>query len=89
MKESYDVFISYAEADVAFAKEVLKTLENEYRISACIDFRDFLPGVHQLDIVVEAIKERCKKVIVILSQNYSDCENCDFQTKVAMSISPG
>lgn len=89
MNESYDVFISYARADVEFAKEILTTLEGRYHITACIDFRDFLPGVHHLEQIVEVIEERCRKVLVILSEDYVECEKCDFQAKVAMSLSAG
>ena len=89
VNESYDVFISYAKADLEFAKEILQTLEDQYHITACIDYRDFLPGFHPLDQVVEVIENRCKKVIVIFTQEFFDCENCEFQAKVAMSLSPG
>eukprot|EP00795_Rhopilema_esculentum_P014419 gene14419-5473_t len=87
--ERYDVFISYAAADVNFAKEVVSQLETKYRIRACIDFRDFLPGPHMLDQIVEVIEQRCRKVIAILSENYVKCNDCDFQAKVAMKLSPG
>jgi len=89
LNESYDVFISYAKPDLEFAKEILQTLEDNYHITACIDYRDFLPGFHPLDQVVEAIENRCRKVIVIFTQEFFDNENCEFQAKVAMSLSPG
>eukprot|EP00794_Sanderia_malayensis_P003310 gene3310-3795_t len=90
MHERYDVFISFAEADIDFAKHVVKTLEAEkYNIKACISFRDFLPGAHTLEQIAEAIEDRCSKVIAILSSDYVNCEKCDHQAKVALSLSPG
>ena len=89
VKESYDVFISYAKADNAFATELLENLEDKFHITVCIDYRDFLPGVNRLEQITEVIEKRCRKVVVIFSQDYFDCESCDFQAKVAMSLSPG
>eukprot|EP00112_Aurelia_sp_Birch-Aquarium-sp1_P001486 Seg116.2 transcript_id=Seg116.2/GoldUCD/mRNA.D3Y31 product="Myeloid differentiation primary response protein MyD88-A" protein_id=Seg116.2/GoldUCD/D3Y31 len=87
--EHYDAFISYAVADRDFAKMILSRLETDYNLKVCIDFRDFLPGAHKLEQIVEVIEDRCNKVIVILSQDYMECEECDHQAKVAMSLSPG
>ncbi len=90
VNEKYDVFISYAEPDIEFAKLIVKTLEDDkYKIKACISIRDFLPGVHTLVQVVEAIEDRCSKVIAILSEDYVNCEKCDHQSQVALSLSPG
>ena len=87
--EHYDAFISYAVADRDFAKMILSKLETDYNLKVCIDFRDFLPGAHKLEQIVEVIEDRCNKVIVILSEDYLQCEDCDHQAKVAMSLSPG
>lgn len=32
---------------------------------------------------------RCKKVVVVISDEYLDSDACDFQTKFALSLSPG
>ena len=88
--DNYDVFIAYADPDYEFAKLLLKTLEDEpNNLRVCIDFRDFLPGVHTLEQIAEVIEDCCPKVIVILSEDFNKCEKCDFQAKVALSLSPG
>lgn len=32
---------------------------------------------------------RCKRMVVVISDEYLDSEECDFQTKFALSLSPG
>lgn len=86
--ESYDVFICYAGPDKPFAEELVKTLEGQpYCMKVCIDYRDFLsPGDH-LETAAEAIEERCRKVLLILSENFHRCHVADFQAKIALSLS--
>ena len=89
VNENYDVFISYARADKEFAKEILEVLENKFHITACIDYRDFLPGVNKLEQIAQVIEKQCRTVIVIYSEDYFNCELCDYQAKIAMSFSLG
>ena len=90
--EEYDVFICYAPPDKPFADEVLRKLEQwPYRFKVCIDYRDFLPGsgCSQLELSAKAIEQKCRKVLVIMSENLTDNAVTDFQAKVALSLSPG
>ena len=88
--ENYDVFICYAGPDKPFADELLKILEGKpYCMKVCINYRDFLVGADPLETAAKAIEERCRKVLVILSENFNRCEEADFQAKVALSLSPG
>ena len=54
-----------------------------------IDYRDFLPGADLLETAAKAIEERCNKVLLILSESFHKSEVADFQTKIALSLSPG
>ncbi|XP_067022698.1 myeloid differentiation primary response protein MyD88-like isoform X1 [Acropora muricata] len=89
--EEYDVFICYAPPDKPFADEVLRKLEQgPYRFKVCIDYRDFLPGsgCSQLELSAKAIEQKCRKVLVIMSENLNNYAVTDFQAKVALSLSP-
>lgn len=89
--EEYDVFICYAPPDKPFADEVLRKLEQwPYRFKVCIDYRDFLPGsgCSQLELSAKAIEQKCRKVLVIMSENLTNDAVTDFQAKVALSLSP-
>ena len=90
--EEYDVFICYAPPDKPFADEVRRKLEQwPYRLKVCIDYRDFLPGsgCNQLELSAKAIEQKCRKVLVIMSENLTNYDVTDFQAKVAFSLSPG
>lgn len=58
-------------------------------MKVCINYRDFLVGADPLETAAKAIEEQCRKVLVILSENFNRCEEADFQAKVALSLSPG
>lgn len=86
--ERYDVFIAYAKPDRLFADEIVRRLEGPpYHLKVCIDYRDFLPGNNHLETAAMAIEERCRKILLILSENFNRCKDADFQANVALSLS--
>lgn len=88
--EMYDAFVCYAKPDHHFAEKVLTTLEAEpYHLKLCIDYRDILPGSHELSAYVSVIEARCRKVIVIISKHFEEDINADYQAKIALGLSPG
>ena len=90
MLDDYDVFIAYAKEDIDFAKNVVHNLENKpHCFNVCIDFRDFIPGYNSLEQIVDVIESKCRKVIVVLSPSFNESDDCDYQAKVALSLSPG
>lgn len=90
LEDSYDVMISYAKEDANFAKILFNILKaNPYNFKVCLDFKDFIPGFNHIDSVYDAIANRCRKVIVVLSSSYVNSGECDFQAKAALAISQG
>nr|ALG40990.1 MyD88 protein [Anthopleura buddemeieri] len=88
--EKYDAFICYARENIEFAKKILKELEAPpYHLRLCIDYRDILPGGADLSTLAHVIEERCRKVVVVLSEHFNNDETADFQAKIALSLSPG
>ncbi|PFX20294.1 myeloid differentiation primary response protein MyD88-A-like isoform X1 [Stylophora pistillata] len=88
MSDRYDVFIAYAQPDRPFADELVKKLEAPpYNLKVCIDYRDFLCGNDPMETAAEAIEKYCRKVLLILSENFNRCEKADFQANVALSLS--
>ena len=65
----YDVFVSYAERDRRWAFAFLHKLESEHGIRGCINHRDFVAGVEEVDNRLNAIQDSYKCVIV-LSPSY-------------------
>ena len=90
--EEYDAFICYGKGDFEFAEEVCSKLESEpYNLKICIDLRDILPASNftKEAIMANVISRRCKKVLIILSENFNRSEDADFQGKIALNLSPG
>ncbi|XP_043923142.1 myeloid differentiation primary response protein MyD88 [Protopterus annectens] len=90
MPELFDAFICYCRADISFVHEMIKQLEqSSFRLKLCVFDRDVLPGTCVWTITSELIEKRCKRMVVVISDDYLDSDECDFQTKFALSLCPG
>ncbi|XP_061569193.1 myeloid differentiation primary response protein MyD88 [Cololabis saira] len=88
--EKFDAFICYCISDLEFVHEMIRQLEQtEHKLKLCVFDRDVLPGSCVWTITSELIEKRCKRMVVVISDEYLDSEACDFQTKFALSLSPG
>lgn len=88
--ELFDAFICYCQSDLKFVHEMIRQLEQtEYKLKLCVFDRDVLPGSCVWSITSELIEKRCKKMVVVISDEYLRSDACDFQTKFALSLSPG
>ncbi|XP_048827065.1 myeloid differentiation primary response protein MyD88 isoform X1 [Brienomyrus brachyistius] len=88
--EMFDAFICYCQSDFSFVCEMINQLEHtECRLKLCVFDRDVLPGTCVWTITSELIEKRCKRMVVVISDDYLESDACDFQTKFALSLSPG
>ncbi|XP_040921541.1 myeloid differentiation primary response protein MyD88 [Toxotes jaculatrix] len=88
--EMFDAFICYCQSDFEFVHEMIRELEQtEYKLKLCVFDRDVLPGSCVWTITSELIEKRCKRMVVVISDEYLDSDACDFQTKFALSLCPG
>ncbi|XP_037382422.1 myeloid differentiation primary response protein MyD88 isoform X1 [Talpa occidentalis] len=90
MPERFDAFICYCPNDIQFVHEMIRQLEQtDYRLKLCVSDRDVLPGTCVWSIASELIEKRCRRMVVVVSDDYLQSKECDFQTKFALSLSPG
>ncbi|XP_039224642.1 myeloid differentiation primary response protein MyD88 isoform X1 [Crotalus tigris] len=88
--ELFDAFICYCQNDIPFVQEMIQELEQaEHKLKLCVFDRDVLPGTCVWSITSELIERRCRRMVVVISDDYLQSEECDFQTKFALSLSPG
>lgn len=88
--ETFDAFICYCQSDIVFVHEMIRELEQtDYRLKLCVFDRNVLPGSCVWTITSELIEKRCKRMVVVISDEYLDSDACDFQTKFALSLCPG
>ncbi|KAM9436124.1 myeloid differentiation primary response protein MyD88 [Clarias gariepinus] len=88
--ETFDAFICYCQSDFQFVHEMIRQLEQtDYNLKLCVFDRDVLPGTCVWTITSELIERRCKRMVVVISDDYLDSDACDFQTKFALSLCPG
>lgn len=90
LPEQFDAFICYCAQDISFVQEMISRLEQtDHNLKLCVFDRDVLPGTCLWSITSELIEKRCRKMVVIISDDYLDSSECDFQTKFALSLGPG
>lgn len=88
--ELFDAFICYCLSDFDFVHEMIRELEQtQYNLKLCVFDRDVLPGSCVWTITSELIEKRCKRMVVVISDEYLESDACDFQTKFALSLCPG
>lgn len=88
--ECFDAFICYCPSDIQFVQEMIRQLEQtDYRLKLCVSDRDVLPGTCVWSIASELIEKRCRRMVVVVSDDYLQSKECDFQTKFALSLCPG
>ncbi|NWQ61230.1 MYD88 protein, partial [Neopipo cinnamomea] len=88
--EIFDAFICYCQKDLQFVQEMIRELEQtEFKLKLCVFDRDVLPGACVWSISGELIERRCRRMVVVISDDYLESDECDFQTKFALSLSPG
>uniref|UniRef100_A0A8B9VC92 Myeloid differentiation primary response protein MyD88 n=1 Tax=Anas zonorhyncha TaxID=75864 RepID=A0A8B9VC92_9AVES len=88
--ELFDAFICYCQKDLQFVQEMIRELEQtEFKLKLCVFDRDVLPGTCVWSISGELIERRCRRMVVVISDDYLESDECDFQTKFALSLSPG
>ncbi|XP_040208716.1 myeloid differentiation primary response protein MyD88 [Rana temporaria] len=90
LPELFDAFICYCAQDISFVQEMIIKLEQtDHNLKLCVFDRDVLPGTCLWSITSELIENRCRKMVVVISDDYLDSNECDFQTKFALSLGPG
>ncbi|XP_006823913.1 myeloid differentiation primary response protein MyD88 [Saccoglossus kowalevskii] len=88
--EIFDAYVCACDKDHSFVLEVMKRLEKPpYNLKLCVEFRDLVPGNTYVSATVELIHNRCKRMIIVVSPDFLNSEQCEFQAKVALSFSPG
>lgn len=88
--ELFDAFICYCQSDFHFVHEMIRELEQtENKLKLCVFDRDVLPGACVWTITSELIEKRCKRMVVVVSDEYLESDACAFQTKFALSLCPG
>ncbi|XP_070535474.1 myeloid differentiation primary response protein MyD88-like [Ptychodera flava] len=88
--ETFDAYVCFCEEDRDIVHTMMRVLEKPpYNLKLCVDFRDLVPGAAYVTATAELIRNRCKRMIIVLSPEFLESEACDFQAKVALTFSPG
>ncbi|ELT91256.1 hypothetical protein CAPTEDRAFT_182573 [Capitella teleta] len=87
--EYFDAFVCYTHSDFEWLRTMMFEMEKKRGLKLCIIGRDLIGGTCKYSAISKLIKERCRKMVIIISQNYSNSEECDFQTHFAHALAPG
>ncbi|XP_054164796.1 myeloid differentiation primary response protein MyD88-like [Oppia nitens] len=83
----YDAYVCYADQDFEFVKQLSQYLESDqigFRLF--IRDRDLCLGSWAYESFAETIDKRCNKVLIILSPDFFECRECEFQTMFATGL---
>ena len=83
----YDVFISYSHKDKDWVQGWLLPQLEAAGLRACIDFRDFEPGLPSL-VNMEKAGERSRKTLLVLTPNWVESEWTTFESLLVQTDDP-
>ncbi|KAK3612190.1 hypothetical protein CHS0354_016577 [Potamilus streckersoni] len=88
---TYDAFVSYNEEpkDLEFVRKMIRELEVNQNLKLFIPGRDDIPGAAKYVVTAAMIEKRCRRVIIVISENFGRSVMCDFQVKFAQALAPG
>jgi hypothetical protein len=82
----YDVFVSYAEEDGDWVRNVLAPEEEgRWGVRLCLHYRDFHPGRQMLDNI-ECCVEGSRKMMFIFSPHFAHSRWCEFQLAMGLAM---
>ncbi|RWS04518.1 myeloid differentiation primary response protein MyD88-like isoform X1 [Dinothrombium tinctorium] len=83
----YDAYICYADSDYDFVKSLAAYLESpEIGLKLFIRDRDLLLGTWEYHAFTKLIEERCNRVVIILTPEFLQSPECEFQTRFATGL---
>lgn len=83
----YDAYVSYADEDCHFVQDLARILESpDIGLKLFIRGRDLLAGYAEHDTNIMLIKERCRRMLIILSPNFLKSPACEFQASFAAGL---
>ncbi|XP_055996804.1 toll-like receptor 4 [Ostrea edulis] len=82
----FDAFLSFAEEDFEFVKDVIEELENrsEDRYRLCFHHRDFIPGTSIASNIVSAI-HHSRKTIIFMSHAFLNSTWCKYELQMSIT----
>lgn len=84
----YDAYICYADEDIEFVVKLADFLEHpRVGLKLFIRDRDLLVGTMKYEAYCKLIETRCNYVVIILTPNFVESEECKYQTHFATDLS--
>uniref|UniRef100_A0A182IZK0 TIR domain-containing protein n=1 Tax=Anopheles atroparvus TaxID=41427 RepID=A0A182IZK0_ANOAO len=85
-KQQYDAFILFAQEDMEFASKMVDRLEAR-GLNLCLKDRDILGGgTFEHQVISTLISERCRRVVVIISEAFLASPLNDFMVTFAQAL---
>ncbi|KAL8621535.1 hypothetical protein ACOMHN_026207 [Nucella lapillus] len=81
----FDVFVSYCSQDLAWVRErLMPTLEEGLGLRLCVHERDFVPGRHIVDNIVQHV-QASKKILMVFSTHFVRSQWCQFELSLCLT----
>ena len=85
----FDVFLSFAEKDAEFAKEIQLRLSPRAGVRVYFPSEAMMPGKAFCEEIADKIKRGCRKTLIILSPDYLKTPWCRYEACLALDKNPG
>lgn len=84
---TYDAYVCYSDKDFDFVQELSEFLESpEIGLRLFIRDRDMCLGSWAYESFAQLMDRQCNKALIVLSPDFLECPECDFQTAFATGL---
>ncbi|XP_065939099.1 uncharacterized protein [Magallana gigas] len=76
--KGFHLFLSFCQEDEERAYSLLQKLEDKYQLKCLYHLRDFKPGVHVTENILDGI-EKSMKIVYLVSQKFKESQLCKME----------
>lgn len=76
--KGFHLFFSFCQEDEERAYSLLQKLEDKYQLKCLFHIRDFKPGVHVTENILNGI-EKSMKIVYLVSQKFKESQLCKME----------
>lgn len=88
IRQLYDSYVCYEDDDVEFVQQMILNLEQDHQLQLCIPERDLTAhGLVDHSAIINFIRNRCKSMVIVLSESFTRSKQNSFLTMLAQAIS--
>ncbi len=82
-EQHYDIFVTYADADLPWIKDILLPHEEKWQIKLCLKDQDFRCDVSIAETIYRAVR-KTRKTLLVITESFVEDDCCYYSQQMAL-----